>query len=111
MNNNLHIHVGVEEVEFSFRNLYKEGMKDLRKLQVNELGLKSLNVVAEILGMPIYDGIETVEDYVDQYCKLVNDKLGLKLFWLSVAGRNQEVKDIEDFTAKYLADVRRIVLG
>lgn len=111
MNRNLHIHVGIEEVELSFRNLYKEGMKDLRKLQVNELGLGSLNVVSSILGMPIYDGIETVEDYVDQYCKLVNDKLGLKLFWLSVAGRSQEVKDIEEFTAKYLNDVRRIVLG
>lgn len=110
MNSNLHIHVGVEEVEFSYKNLYKEGMKDLRKLQVNELGLGSLNVVSSILGMPA-DGIETVEEYINKFCKLVNDKIGLKLFWLAVAGRNKEAAEIEEFTAKYLNDVRRIVLG
>lgn len=110
MNSNLRIHVSVEEVEFSYKNLYKEGMKDIRKLQVNELGLGSLNVVSSILGMPA-DGIETVEEYINKFCKLVNDKIGLKLFWLAVAGRNKEAAEIEEFTAKYLNDVRRIVLG
>lgn len=110
MNNNLHIHVGVEEVEFSYRNLQREAMKDIHSLKVNEYKLSSLNVVSAILGMPA-DGIETVEEYINKFCELVNDKLGLKLFWLAVAGRDQEVKNIEELTSKYLSDVRRIVLG
>lgn len=111
MNNNLHIHVGIEEVEFSYRSLHKEAMKDIHRLKVNELGLKSLNVVAEILGMPIYDGIETVEDYINKFCELINSKLGSKMFWLTIAGRDQEAKDIEKLTENYLSDVRHIVLG
>ena len=111
MNTGLHIsECRIEEVTFSYNNLYREGMKDLRKLQANDYKLHSLDVVASILGMPA-DDIQTVEEYINQFCKLVNDKLGLKLFWLAVAGRDQEVKNIEEFTAKYLADVRRIVLG
>lgn len=85
-------------------------MKDIHRLKVNELSLSSLSVVSTILGMPV-DGIETVEEYINQFCKVVNDKLGLKLFWLAVAGRNQEAKDIETLTERYLNDVRRIVLG
>ncbi len=112
MNTGLHIsECRIEEVTFSYNNLYREGMKDLRKLQANDYKLHSLDVVASILGMPIYDGIETVEDYINQFTKMVNDKLGLKLFWLAAAGRNKEVAEIEEFTAKYLNDVRRIVLG
>lgn len=112
MNTGLHIsECRIEEVTFSYNNLYREGMKDLRKLQANDYKLHSLDVVASILGMPIYDGIKTVEEYINEFCKLVNDKLALKLFWVAVAGRDQEVKNIEEFTAKYLADVRRIVLG
>ena len=112
MNTGLHIsECRIEEVTFSYNNLYREGMKDLRKLQANDYKLHSLDVVASILGMPIYDGIETVEEYINEFCKLVNDKLALKLFWVAAAGRDQEVKNIEEFTAKYLADVRRIVLG
>lgn len=111
MNSRLHIsECRIEEVTFSYNNLYREGMKDLRKLQANDYKLHSLDVVSSILGMPA-DDIQTVEEYINQFCKLVNDKLGLKLFWLAVAGRDQEVKNIEEFTAKYLADVRRIVLG
>ena len=111
MNTGLHIsECRIEEVTFSYNNLYREGMKDLRKLQDNDYKLHSLDVVSSILGMPA-DDIQTVEEYINQFCKLVNDKLGLKLFWLAVAGRDQEVKNIEEFTAKYLADVRRIVLG
>lgn len=111
MNTGLHIsECRIEEVTFSYNNLYREGMKDLRKLQANDYKLHSLDVVASILGMPA-NGIQTVEEYINQFCKLVNDKLGLKLFWLAAAGRDQEVKNIEEFTAKYLADVRRIVLG
>lgn len=111
MNTGLHIsECRIEEVTFSYNNLYREGMKDLRKLQANDYKLHSLDVVASILGMPA-DGVQTVEEYINQFCKLVNDKLGLKLFWLAAAGRDQEVKNIEEFTAKYLADVRRIVLG
>lgn len=112
MNTGLHIsECRIEEVTFSYNNLYREGMKDLRKLQDNDYKLHSLDVVASILGMPIYDGIETVEDYINQFTKTVNDKLGLKLFWLAVAGRDKEAAEIEEFTAKYLNDVRRIVLG
>lgn len=112
MNTGLHIsECRIEEVTFSYNNLYREGMKDLRKLQDNDYKLHSLDVVASILGMPIYDGIKTVEEYINEFCKLVNDKLALKLFWVAAAGRDQEVKNIEEFTAKYLADVRRIVLG
>lgn len=112
MNTGLHIsECRIEEVTFSCNNLYREGMKDLRKLQANDYKLHSLDVVASILGMPIYDGIETVEEYINEFCKLVNDKLALKLFWVAAAGRDQEAKNIEEFTAKYLADVRRIVLG
>ena len=112
MNTGLHIsECRIEEVTFSYNNLYREGMKDLRKLQDNDYKLHSLDVVASILGMPIYDGIKTVEEYINEFCKLVNDKLALKLFWVAAAGRDQEVKHIEEFTAKYLADVRRIVLG
>lgn len=111
MNTGLHIsECRIEEVTFSYNNLYREGMKDLRKLQANDYKLHSLDVVSSILGMPA-DDIQTVEEYINQFCKLVNDKLGLKLFWLAVAGRDQEVKNIEEFIAKYLADVRRIVLG
>lgn len=111
MNTGLHIsECRIEEVTFSYNNLYREGMKDLRKLRDNDYKLHSLDVVSSILGMPA-DGIQTVEEYINQFCKLVNDKLGLKLLWLTVAGRDQEVKNIEEFTAKYLADVRRIVLG
>ena len=110
MNNNLHIHVGVEEVEFTYKNLYKEAMKDIHSLKVNELKLSSLKVVSAILGMPA-DGIETVEEYINKFCELINDKLGLKLFWLAAAGRDQEVKQIEELTERYLTDVRRIVLG
>lgn len=111
MNNNLHIHVGVEEVTFSYRNLYKEAMKDIHRLKVNELNLSSLKVVSEILGMPVEDSIQTVEEYINQFCKVVNNKLGSKLFWLTIAGRDQEAKDIEKLTENYLSDVRRIVLG
>lgn len=111
MNNNLHIHVGVEEVTFSYRNLYKEAMKDIHRLKVNELNLSSLKVVSEILGMPVEDSIQTVEEYINQFCKVVNSKLGSKLFWLTIAGRDQEAKDIEKLTENYLSDVRRIVLG
>lgn len=112
MNTGLHIsECRIEEVTFSYNNLYREGMKDLRKLQANDYKLHSLDVVASILGMPIYDGIKTVEEYINEFCKLVNDKLALKLFWVAAAGRDQEAKNIEEFIAKYLADVRRIVLG
>lgn len=110
MNNNLHIHVGVEEVTFSYRNLYKEAMKDIHRLKVNELSLSSLAVVSEILGMPV-DGIETVEEYINKFCELVNAKVGLKLFWITIAGRDKEAKEIEELTERYLTDVRRIVLG
>lgn len=111
MNNNLRIHVGVEEVTFSYRNLYKEAMKDIHRLKVNELNLSSLKVVSEILGMPVEDSIQTVEEYINQFCKVVNNKLGSKLFWLTIAGRDKEAKDIEKLTENYLSDVRRIVLG
>jgi len=110
MNRNLHIHVGVEETTFSYRNLQKEAMKDIHRLKVNELGLSSLKVVSEILGMPV-DDIETVEDYINKFCELVNIKVGRKLFWVTVAGREQEAKQIEELTERYLNDVRRIVLG
>lgn len=110
MNTGLHIHISVEEVTFSYKNLYKEAMKDIHRLKVNELSLSSLNVVSEILGMPA-DGVETVEEYINKFCELVNDKLGLKLFWLAVAGRNKEANEIEELTERYLSDVRRIVLG
>lgn len=110
MNTGLHIHVGVEETTFSYKNLYKEAMKDIRALQVNSYKLSSLNVVSSILGMPA-DGIETVEEYINKFCELVNIKVGRKLFWVAVAGRDQEVKQIEELTEKYLNDVRNIVLG
>lgn len=111
MNTGLHIsECRIEEITFSYNNLYREGMKDLRKLQDNDYKLHSLDVVASILGMPT-DGVETVEEYINKFCKLVNDKLALKLFWVTVAGRDREAKNIEEFTAKYLNDIRRIVLG
>ena len=110
MNTGLHIHVGVEETTFSYKNLYKEAMKDIRALQVNSYKLNSLNVVSAILGMPA-DGIETVEEYINKFCELVNAKVGLKLFWITVAGRDKEAKEIEELTERYLTDVRCIVLG
>lgn len=112
MNTGLHIHVGVEETTFSYKNLYKEAMKDIRALQ-NSYKLNSLNVVSAvsaILGMPA-DGIETVEEYINKFTELVNAKVGLKLFWITVAGRDKEAKEIEELTERYLTDVRRIVLG
>lgn len=111
MNNRLHIHVGIEETTFNYKNLQKEAMKDIHRLKVNELGLSSLKVVSEILGMPVEDGIETVEQYINQFCRLVNIKVSRKLFWVAVAGRDKEAAEIEELTQRYLSDVRRIVLG
>lgn len=118
MNNNLHIHVGIESVginydncERLYHNLAEEADRDIARMKEYK-GELTPQIVAHILGMWDFPESRLGESInsgwsVGYFKKRINEAFGALQFWATIA--HKDVSDIEYIKDRFLTRLEDVL--